>query len=388
MIRTKVARRLRSVVALSMVAMLCLFGLAACGSGSGDTKGQSVQAGQGDQAGEQATQTVTDMLGRSVEVPAEAQRIIGIGSSSLRLVSYLQATDKVVGVEQSELEDNVTCSYRHVYHDVFKGLPVIGDGGSKGVTPNEEAIMQVQPDVVFASVDKDTADSLQERTGIPVVCLTLSDIVFDQVFYDNVELVGGILGKQDRAADIVTYMKDTQKDLEDRISGIADSDAKTGYAAGISYRGGHGFAGTEAGFAPFSEAGVRNIADVDGAAGCFDIDLEEVASAQPDYIFIESGNISLVKEDYDANPDYFASLDAVQNENVYSLIAYRFYATNIELALANCYQVGAVVYPDQFAGIDPTEKLDEITEFFLGEKLSDDLAQDGCEFKQIDISSL
>lgn len=388
MIRTKVARRLRSVVALSMVAMLCLFGLAACGSGSGGTKGQSVQVGQGDQAGEQATQTVTDMLGRSVEVPAEAQRIIGIGSSSLRLVSYLQATDKVVGVEQSELEDNVTCSYRHVYHDVFKGLPVIGDGGSKGVTPNEEAIMQVQPDVVFASVDKDTADSLQERTGIPVVCLTLSDIVFDQVFYDNVELVGGILGKQDRAADIVTYMKDTQKDLEDRISGIADSDAKTGYAAGISYRGGHGFAGTEAGFAPFSEAGVRNIADVDGAAGCFDIDLEEVASAQPDYIFIESGNISLVKEDYDANPDYFASLDAVQNENVYSLIAYRFYATNIELALANCYQVGAVVYPDQFAGIDPTEKLDEITEFFLGEKLSDDLAQDGCDFKQIDISSL
>ena len=73
---------------------------------------------------------------------------------------------------------------------------------------------------------------------------------------------------------------------------------------------------------------------------------------------------------------------------MYSLIAYRFYATNIELALANCYQVGAVVYPDQFSDVDPTKKLDEITEFFLGKKLSSDLAAEDCEFKQLDIAAL
>ena len=388
MIQSKAAKRCTSLAAMLLAVMLCLFGLVSCGGDSGGAD-EGAQSERGAQNSEQAaTRTVTDMLGRSVEVPAQADRIVGIGSSSLRLISYLEATDKVVGVEQSELEDSVTCGYRHVYHDAFKELPVIGDGGSKGVTPNEEAIMQVEPDVIFASVDQDTADSLQEKTGIPVVCLTLSDIVFDQIFYDNVELVGGIVGEEDRAAEVVAYMKDTQKDLEDRTAGISDADAKTGYAAGISFRGGHGFAGTEAGFAPFAEAGVKNIADADGAGGCFDIDLEEVASSQPDFIFIESGNLSLVKEDYGNNPDYFASLEAVKNGNVYSLIAYRFYATNIELALANCYQVGAVVYPDRFSDIDPTEKLDEITEFFLGEKLSGDLAQDGCEFKQIDVTAL
>ena len=60
------------------------------------------------------------------------------------------------------------------------------------------------------------------------------------------------------------------------------------------------------------------------------------------------GNLPLVKEDVAANPAYFDSISAVQKGEVHSLIAYRFYMTNVELALANCYQVGAVVYPDRF----------------------------------------
>lgn len=383
MIRSKHRGHLAVAMATAIAAILFVAALAGCST-------PQDEAAQGSAAPEQqaSTQTVTDMVGRTVEVPAKAEKVVGIGSSSLRLIAYLEAVDTVVGVEQSELEDNVTCSYRHVYHDTLKNLPVIGDGGSKGVTPNEEAIMQAGPEVIFASIDKDAADSLQEKTGIPVVCLTLSDIVFDQVFYDNVSLVGSIVGKRDRADEIVAYMKDTQQDLEQRTSGIADADKKTAYAAGISFRGGHGFAGTEAHFPPFEETGVENIADVAGASGAFDIDLEKVTAAQPDCIFVEGSNLSLVKEDYDNNPGYFAELKAVQDRQTYTLISYRFYATNIELALANCYQVGAMVYPDQFEDVDPTAKLDEITEFFLGKKLSADLAAEGYEFKQIDLTNI
>ncbi len=377
----KTTKRLRLIAAVLLAAAISILCLGGCGAGQ-------TESAQQDPPATSQTVTVTDMLGRSVEVPAEAQRLIGIGSSSLRLISYLNAADKVVGVEQSELKDNVTCSYRHVNHETFKNLPVIGDGGSKGTTPNEEAIMQAAPDVVFASIDKDAADALQERTGVPVVCLTLSNVVFDQAFYDNVNLVGGIVGKQERAADIVRYMEDTRADLEKRTASLPADQVKTAYAAGISFRGGHGFAGTEANFPPFQATNVKNVADVNGASGAFDIDLEAISSAQPDYVFVESGNLPLVKEDYEANPSYFSALKAVQDGKVSTLIAYRFYATNIELALANCYQVGATVYPAQFADIDPTQKLDEITEFFLGARLSSDLAAEGCEFKQIDLASL
>ena len=325
------------------------------------------------------------MVGRTVEVPAAPGKIIGVGSSSLRVICYLESVDKVVGVEASEQEDSVTCTYRHVNHDLFATLPVIGDGGSKGVTPNEEAIIGVGPDVIIASIDKDSADALQAKTNIPVVCITLSDKVFDQVFYDNVIMIGDVLGKQERAQAVVDYMKNAEADLSGRTAGV---EQKSAYAAGISYRGGHGFAGTEAGFAPFAINNVKNIADVNGAEGCFDIDLEQISSSQPDYIFVESGNIGLVKEDVQGNPDYFNGLTAVQNGNVYSLVSYRFYATNVDLAIANCYQVGCSVYPEQFSGIDPTEKLDEITEFFLGAKLSKDLADAGCAFQKYDLMAL
>lgn len=377
-------RNARKLYAAALAATLALgaFALVGCSSSSAGSGSSAADSSAGSAA---ATQTITDMAGRTVEVPANPDKVIGIGSSSLRMICYLQATDKVVGVEQGELEDSVTCTYRHVNHETLANLPVIGEGGSKGVTPNEEAIIAAGPQVVIASVDKDTADALQQKTGIPVVCITLSDIVFDQVFYDNVTMLGEVLGAEDRAADVVEFMQDAEADLTART---ADVTPKTAYAGGISYRGGHGFAGTEAGFAPFLATNVDNVADASQAPGCFDIDLEAVTAAQPDCIFIESGNIGLVKEDVDANPDYFANLDAVKNGNVYSLVSYRFYATNVDLAIANCYQVGCAVYPDQFADVDSTEKLDEITTFFLGAPLSEDLAAAGCSFTKYDLANL
>ena len=338
-----------------------------------------------DKASASGTQTVTDMVGRTVEVPADADKVIGIGASSLRMICYMQAADKVVGVEQAEQQDSVTCAYRHVNHEAFAKLPVIGEGGSKGVTANEEAIIDAAPQVIIANLDKDSADSLQQKTNIPVVCVTMSDIVFDQELYDNITLLGKVLGKEDRGEELIKYMQDTEKDLQDRTANV---EKKTAYAAGISYRGGHGFSGTEAGFAPFSICSITNIADAGHDSGCFDIDLEAVTAAQPDYIFVESGNLGLVKEDVAANPDYFTNLKAVQDGNVFSLVSYRFYATNLELAIANCYYVASCVYPDQFADVDSAKKLDEISTFFLGASLSEDLAKEGLSFQKLDLTNM
>jgi iron complex transport system substrate-binding protein len=47
-----------------------------------------------------------------------------------------------------------------------------------------------------------------------------------------------------------------------------------------------------------------------------------------------------------------------------------------------------MVYPDSFSDVNPTDKLDEISEFFLGEKLSSDLAAEGYKFEQLNIAEL
>lgn len=366
--------------ALAMaLSLCCLTGCSGGVQGSADGDADSNAS---------TTTTVTDLRGRTVDIPKDVERIVGIGCA-LRPICYLQAEDMVVGVEKDEQEDFVSCAYRHVNQDTFAGLPVIGEGGSKGVTPNEEAIVAAAPQVIVAdSLEADEADALQQKTGIPVVCLDQPETFFDQKYYDNLTFLGDVLGKQDRAGELVDYIEEIESDLNTRSAASSAHGSASAYAAGISYRGGHGFDGTEAGFPPFAACNVENIADGKGSSGPYTIDLEAVSAAQPDFIFIESGNLPLVADDYKANAAYFDSLDAVQAGKVHTLISYRFYSTNVELALANCYQVGAVVYPDAFSNVDPSEKMDEISEFFLGESLSADLSEQGYEFSQVDIASL
>lgn len=366
-------------VAIACAFALVLGSLAGCAPSSSDNSPASASASE-------TTRVVTDIRGRSVEIPQDVQKVVCVGVT-LRPVCYLQAADMVVGVEEAEHTDSVTCAYRHANHDSFANLPVIGEGGSGGVTPNEEAIVAAAPDVVICDgLEADEADALQQKTGIPVLCLDQPETFFDDDYYRNLTFLGDVLNKSDRAKEVVDYIEGIQNDLNARAQKSASYGKVSGYAAGISYRGGHGFDGTEANFPPFVACGVTNVADNKGADGPFTIDAEAVASAQPDYIFIESANIDQVAADYASNTEFFNTMKAIQNGNTYSLIAYRFYSTNVELALANCYQVGSVVYPDTFSDIDATKKLDEITTFMLGVPMSSDLAAKGAEFKQVNLA--
>ncbi len=372
---------------LALLTVLCaavlgLCVLTSCSDGSHSHSSTSASADS-----KTATQTITDMRGRSVEIPTDVDKVIGIGCA-LRPICYMGAVDKVVGVEASEHTDNINCAYRHVNHSTFEKLPIIGDGGSKGVTPNEEAIIKVAPQVIICdNLSADEADALQSKVGIPVVCLDQPETFFGEDYQKNLTLLGTVFNNEKRARELIAYINDIGADLTNRAA-RSSAQNTTAYAAGISFRGGHGFDGTEASFPPFAACNIRNIADVEGAKGPYSIDLEAVSSAQPEYIFIESGNLSLVADDYANNPAYFNALTAVQKGNTHSLISYRFYSTNVELALANCYQVGKVVYPDAFQDVDATKKLDEIAQFFIGSPLSADLASVGCAFRQVDLAAL
>ena len=362
--------------------------------GSGSAEGSATTEGSGSAAGTE-TFRMTDMRGREVDVPKNVEKLVAIGCAQ-RFACYLGAADRLIAVEESDQKDQVGCTYRHVYHDILSGLQVTGDGGPGGMLINEEALIAAQPQMILADwMDVDTCNAMQERTGIPVVALDQPETVFDEFYYENMMVAGKALGVEDRAKEIVDYIKGVQKDISDRV-GDAGKDIKA-YAGGITYSGGHGLAGTEPEFPPFLACGVQNIADGHGSDTPFDIDLEEVIAAQPDYIFVECGNLELIKEDLANYPDIFNALTAVTEGRTYTLVSHRWYSTNVEIALANCYQVASAMFPEQMEGIDPTQKIDEITQFMLdspactffdSHRQSEDLAAEGQEYKQIDLLSL
>jgi iron complex transport system substrate-binding protein len=234
----------------------------------------------------------------------------------------------------------------------------------------------------YASVE---ADDLQAKTGTPVVVVPGSDTTLDTGAYETIRIMGQLYGMESRATELTNYLKGIQKDLDDRTKDIPDSEKPSVYVAGVSFKGAHGFEGTEAGYGPFALIHANNLADTTGKTGAFDIDLEQVLSWDPDIIFLDFNGMKLINEDYAKNPDYYHSLTAVQEGKVYSQISFRSSASNLETALADAYYAACVMYPEQFKDVDPVAKAGEIFEKLLGTNPYEDLKEAGYEFRPIKI---
>ena len=328
------------------------------------------------------TRTIVDALGRQVNVPETLESIVCVGVGALRYTCYVGAQDLVVGVEDYETKAGMSRLYNYVNFDKFKDLPVIGTNGQ----PYNEEIINLAPDVIVmsksASVD---ADDLQNKTGTPVVVVPGSDTTLDNDAYETIRILGELFGMESRATELTNYLKGIQKDLDDRTKDIPDSEKPSVYVGGVSFKGHHGFEGTEAGYGPFALIHAKNLADTTGQSGAFNIDLEQVLSWNPDIIFVDFNGMSLINEDFAKNPDYYTSLTAVQEGKVYSQISFRSSASNLETALADAYYVACVIYPEQFADVDPVTKAGEIFEMLLGVNPYEDLKEAGYEFRPIQI---
>lgn len=358
---------MKKYMLLFLSAAICLSLFSGCGTAQTNTDN---------------TRTVTDWKGRQVAVPEQVQSVVCVGVGALRYTCYMGAQDLVVGVEDCEKEPVISRLYNFVNINKFQDLPIIGTNGN----PYQEEIISLSPDVIVmsksASVD---ADDLQNKTGTPVVVVPGSDTTLDNDCYETIRILGELYGKQARATELTAYLKGIQKDLEDRTKDIPEADKPSVYVGGVSFKGHHGFEGTEAGYGPFALIGAKNLADTTGQTGAFNIDLEQVLAWDPDVIFVDFNGMSLIKEDYAKNPDYYHSLTAVQEGKVYSQISFRSNASNLETALADAYYAASVIYPEQFQDIDPIAKTGEIFEKLLGANPYEELKEAGYAFRPIEI---
>ena len=358
---------MKRVAMLFLTAALCLSLFVGC-----DTTGMN----------DGATRTITDGAARKVEVPEKVESIVCVGVGALRYTCYVGAADLVIGVEDYETKAGMSRLYNYVNFEKFKDLPVIGTNGQ----PYTEEIIHLAPDVIVMSKSASVeADDLQDKTGTPVVVVPGSDSVLDNDAYETIRILGQVTGMETRATELANYLKGIQKDLDDRTKDIPDSQKPSVYVGGVSFKGHHGFEGTEAGYGPLALIGAKNLADTTGQTGAFNIDLEQVLSWDPDIIFVDFNGMGFIKEDYIKNPDYYNSLTAVQKGKVYSQISFRSSASNLETALADAYYAAWVMYPEQFKDVDPVTKAEEIFEKLLGVNPYTDLKEAGYEFRPIKI---
>ncbi len=345
---------------------------------------------------ESAGITITDGFEREVTIPENTEKVVCSGAGCLRYLVYLQAQDYVVGVDSMETKENEIEGRPYVLaNPQLKDYPLIGEGRGKD---DPEKIIGINPQVIFKTsmIDQSAeptaaeADTLQEKTGIPVVSLPYGSLKNEEQkaqMYSSLRIMGEVVGKEERAEEVIAYIEATMQDLGSRTADIPESERKAVYVGGVSMAGAHGIISTEPAYPPFLWVNANNVAAGMGTDHA-DIAKEALVDWDPEYIFIDAGTLQLGNEGAIGelkSDTALTGLSAVSNDRVYGVIPYNFYSTNYESVLANAYFVGKVLYPERFEDVDPEAKADEIYTFFLGKPVFSDLngQYNNLGFKQI-----
>jgi len=320
---------------------------------------------------------ITDMAGRKVSVPVNPQRILCLGPGCLRLIVYLGALDKVVGVERFERR-MAGRAYYLAHQKTIDALPVVSPGGPAAINkkPDLEKVLGVRPQVVFFTMLKpNLAAELQEKLGIPVVLLDYGRVgSFSDLIYKSLRVAGKVLSREKRAQEVIAYIEKGRADVSQRCKGLAGKGPKV-YVGGVGFKGFHGIDSTNTQYVPFMWTGAITAVKSNSKRSYLFLDREQLLKLQPQVIFLDGAGLEMVKTDYAKKPDFYKALKAFQQSKTYILYPYNWYSTNLGTALADAYCIGKILRPQGFEDVDLVKKTDAIYEFLLGKPIYSDMSR-------------
>ena len=325
--------------------------------------------------------TVTDAFGREVSIPESPEKIAVVGSGSMRYFVYLGIDlDDVCAVDYQDSKLNKQTFNLRPYSLANPEILEIPEvGAAKGVVDNEKLLMS-GAEILFmggaSSSNAEVANEIQEKTGIPVVMFYTGNYVTDaEKIQDTLLMLGEILGKEQRAKDLIAYFDAVEADLKKRVAGLSAGESV--YIGGVAYNGYHGLDGTDPTYYPFAVLNIKNAAgEVSSVSqtGYAQISKEKLLEWDPDFIIVDLSTIQAAEGgalvELKNDPSY-RELTAVKNSMVYTVNPHTSMNVNHETTLANAYFIGKLLYPEQFEDIDPVKKADEIYTFVVGEPVFD-----------------
>ena len=327
----------------------------------------------------QDTFVITDVLNREITIKNNPQRFVCIGPNSLRLYTYIADITKIVGIENFEIIQTAKGRpYIESYQSFINTLPIISEGGPKA-TPNAENILLANPDVIIMSshYEINIIENLATTTNIPVVVITndtSEGTIFSDALIKSLQIIGEVTGNTTRANELIAYLNQVKEDLYQRTKNI--DEVKTAYIGSLSKAGHQQITSTSGDYEMFALVNITNLAKTNQIENHAIIDKETLLKWDPQIIFIDANGYDLLMQDRDLNFEFYETLTAFKNNNVYLQMPYNFYSTNLEIALANAYYCGLVVYPEMFSDIIISELVNEISQVFLNIDIVDILARD------------
>lgn len=248
------------------------------------------------------TRTVTDMAGRTVEVPAEINSIATFGAVGVlnAFVELMGAGDKLC----NQMPPNFTKNDK--WHMQYEFAPQIANGPVLENADREiliEEVLQLQPDLCL-TMTKSTAEYLEEN-GLTVLYLSWSEA--DDV-KTAVELMGEALGAQDIAADYIRYFDGTVSRAEALTGDLSDGErVKVLYGNVANLSQPHRIAEWW-----ISAAGAVSVSDDGHTEESYTYTTEDLLVWNPDVLLLTADSREELKADAQIN-----GISAIQNDAMY-----------------------------------------------------------------------
>lgn len=310
--------------------------------------------------------TIIDPLGRTVIIPNNPQKIVAIGPATLRLLTYMQLDDKLIGIEKFEKKTANDKPYSiAITKKRLDSLPVVAPGGKPGLLPNFEKLIKLDPDIIFVSVYSGlkNIELIANKTKIPVVGLiygggkNFKNISYIKGARKSFQTLGEIFSKQKRAKELNDGIAKIQADL----NSFAQKQTKTVYIGGLRHKG-RGIITTDYGYLPFSLIGLKNTFEGKVKIGSVSIQKEALLKKNPDYIFLDVGGILKIRDDMKKNKTFYNSLKAFQNNQTTWLLHSKYYSASLCNLLINSYVIANKL---ELSHIDIDQKAKEIYKLFF-----------------------
>jgi iron complex transport system substrate-binding protein len=303
------------------------------------------------------TVTIVDATETEITITLPVERIVGLNGGLTEVVCALGCEDKIVGRPDS---------YELYYPSSLVEKPNAGDS----LTPNLEIILELEPDLIVTDTAIYNNEGILEvlaEAGIPVI---IEDSGVPSRISTIITNLGRVLGKTERAAEIVETIEGYTNLVEERLQDVTDSEKPTFFLGFEDY-----------GWLTMTNGSVANDRLV--AAGGINIAAnatvmyptlspEYVVEANPDIIIVMawSGN-DLEAHQYAQNQflenPALNEVTAVQEERVYTY--------NDCIGTGVQYPVGLLYFakwfhPDLFEDIDVDAIHAELIQDFFGEEVS------------------
>jgi len=300
------------------------------------------------------TLAIEDDLGSRIVLRLPVTRLVVFNRYTAEFVRALSGSDVMVGIGADTTKDST-------YWPNLQAA-IMGSGQTH---PNYEAIIATQPDCVLfpRNSEWEAARRLLAPFNIPVLVITAWDILKHEA---NISMLGLLLQKETRAAELNAFYRHYRDLLKERTSGLTRKrvyfEEVGNYKTVLKGSGWHDMIEMAGGVNIFGDLASSDQRAARGNVQSFDVDPEEIAARKPDII------VKLQPNQYSPHTKAFSTdvLNALAMRsccaNLPLVAAGQIYHISYFLAggcskITGALQVAKWLYPDAFADIDPGDAM-------------------------------